>query len=140
MKRESLPPEEFQWLGQSVYRLDGRLSELESSLPQFSQEPCTYENALNEYVDLIVRESEPDDDRRVPLATVSKRYALIQHREAVSWMCAAFKEHEWKPDDVDANAWLSRYGERMRVLVPLPIEPVEIRVDDVIAAEIILWN
>jgi hypothetical protein len=59
-----------------VLRLDAPLGELEALLPTFSQKPLTHGHALNEYLDMIVRNPIPTDDREVPIATVSKRYAL----------------------------------------------------------------
>jgi hypothetical protein len=51
-----LAADEMQWLGQSVLRLNGSLEEIGRSMPSFSRTYLTYENALNEYLDLIVRD------------------------------------------------------------------------------------
>ena len=140
VQRTILPPADVQWLGQSVYCVTGPLGELSKALPAFSREKFTYANAINEYLDLIIREPEPDDERRVPVATVSKRYALIQHTLAVGWLCDAFKEQKWDVATVEGTVWLSEYGERMRIRVALPIKPIAVAVNDTISAEVVLWN
>jgi hypothetical protein len=140
IQRTAFPPKDVQWFGQSVYRVTGPLSGLPRELPTFTREKFTYENALNEYLDMIVREPDREDDRRVPVATVSKRYALIQHTDAVTWLSDAFKEHGWDVGKTQGTVWLSEYGERMRVQVPLPIKSIPVAVNDVISADVLLWN
>jgi len=131
---------EMQWLGQSVLRLEGPLEEIRGSMPSFSRAHLTYENALNEYLDLIVRNPVPDDERSVPVATVSKRYALIQHREAIGWLSEGFARQDWDPAAIRATAWISDYGERMRTEITLPIDPLELRRGEKLGAHILLWN
>jgi hypothetical protein len=120
--------------------LQGKLSELVAEMPRFTRADFTYGNALNEFLDLILREPEPDDDRRVPVATVSKRYGLIQHSEAIEWLCEAYSEQKWDPSSMPATAWLSEYGERLRVQVATPHVPVRMAESDVIRASLFLWN
>src|SRR5262249_38146538 len=120
MSLQELDPAETRWLGQRVLRMDVPLLDLQKLLPTFSREYFTHEHALNEYLDLIVRNSTPDDDRSVPVGVVSKRYALIQHQDAVGWIAAAFEEANWSPSIAPAQALMSDYGERLRVAVTLP--------------------
>ncbi|QRM31082.1 DUF932 domain-containing protein [Microvirga sp. VF16] len=140
MKVERLPLEEVRWLGQQVVRITGTLDDLAASLPRFSRRDFTHENALNEYLDLILRDPVPDDERWVPVSTVSKRYVLIQHQDTIGMLQAAFEQQNWQSEATNATVWLSDYGERMRVEVSLPVEPVEATVGDKIAAEVVLWN
>ena len=140
MTMELLPFKQVRWLGQAVWRWEGTLENLEASLPSFTRLPMTFEHALNEYLDLIVREPMPNDDRRVPVATVSKRYALIQHTDAAAWLCAAFEKQRWDKNATPVTVWLSEYGERMRAEVNLPIEPVTVREGDVIRSRVLLLN
>ncbi len=140
MDRQQIVTDSTKWLGQPVVRLQGPLSALANEMPRFTRAPLTYGNALNEYLDLILREPEPNDLRRVPVATVSKRYALIQHADALDWLCEAYTEQNWDPKGIVATAWLSEYGERLRVQVSMPHAPVEMQASDVIKAELVLWN
>ena len=123
-----------------VHRVVGPLADLPEELPTFTRERFTYQNALNEYLDMIVREPDGDDQRRVPVATVSKRYQLIQHTEAVIWLCDAFRKHGWEVTTIRGTVWLSEYGERMRVQVHLPDKEVAVAVNDTISADVLLWN
>jgi hypothetical protein len=98
---------ETKWLGQLVLAFDGALSDLEGALPTFSRKQLTYGPALNEYLDLILRDPTPGDEREVPVATVSKRYALIQHRDAVHWIVSAFERMKWNPAKLQMQALIS---------------------------------
>lgn len=140
MHRERLPTKTAQWYGQPVHRVSGSLAEIDGGLPTFSRQPLVHEHALNEYLDLILREPEPEDDRRVPVSTVSRSYALIQHTDAVAWLRAAFDEQGWAADKVGVTVWLSEYGERMRAELVLPVAPIEIAPGDALQAEVCVWN
>lgn len=140
MNMERLPKDELRWLGQAVWRWDGNLEGLEAALPVFAIEPLVYEHALNEYLSLIIREPVANDDRRVPVSTVSKRYALIQHRDAAGWLRAAFNDQGWNQESTRVTLWLSEYGERMRAEIVLPTEPVQVRKGDIVGARVLLWN
>jgi hypothetical protein len=140
MNRQQLEPSELRWVGQRVLRLDAPLGELEALLPTFSQKPLTHGHALNEYLDMIVRNPIPTDDREVPIATVSKRYALIQHQDAVRCIVLAFESKNWMASKRHAEAWMSDYGERLRVAVSLPGETVDPGDGYPLRAEVLLWN
>ncbi len=135
-----LNPKEAVWNSQPVYQYDGTLADLPPALPTFRRTRFSYEGALNEYLDLILREPHRDDDRHVPLATVSRRYALVQHRDVVDWVSTAFESRQWDPSAIEARAWLSEYGERMALRISLPETRVEVRPGDSITAEILIWN
>lgn len=140
MECKRLPRTEAVWQGQSVYRFKGMLADLEGALPRFARVRLTHEDALNEYLDLVLREPTDDDDRRVPVATVSRRYALIQHQDAVAWVRKAFEEQEWDPSTIGITAWMSEYGERFRAEIALPVEAEAVNVGDMLRAEVRLWN
>lgn len=131
---------ESKWHGQLVLSFDGALSELEGALPTFSRKKLTYGPALNEYLDLILRDPVPGDEREVPVATVSKRYALIQHREAVRWIVSAFEQMKWNPAKLPMQALISDYGERMRAAVQIPTDAVDPGDSYELYAEVLLWN
>jgi hypothetical protein len=140
MPWQRLDLNEIKWLGQLVHSFDGSLIDLEATLPTFSKKPFTYGPALNEYHDLIVRNPIPNDEREVPVATVSKQYALIQHREAVRWTVEAFQQLKWNPAKLRARTLISDYGERMRVTMQIPVEPVDPGDGYDLQPEILLWN
>lgn len=136
---EPIIQEERRWLGQSVWHFQGNLAGLEDILPTFSRREFTHEHALNEYLDLILRDPVPGDQRTVPIATVSKRYFLIQHRAAVRAVLDSALEMDWEPSEARVQGWMSDYGERLRVEVRLPLEP-EILAGDRYDVELMLWN
>lgn len=136
---EPISQEERRWLGQSVWHFQGNLAGLEDLLPTFSRREFTHEHALNEYLDLILRDPVPGDQRTVPVATVSKRYFLIQHRAAVRALLDSAREMDWEPSEARVQGWMSDYGERLRVEVRLPLEP-EILAGDRYDVELMLWN
>jgi hypothetical protein len=131
---------ETKWHGQFILTSEGALSALEGSLPTFSRRPLTHGPALNEYLDLILRDPVPGDEREVPVATVSKRYALIQHRDAVRWVVLAFEQMKWDPAKLQMQALISDYGERMRTIVKIPAEVVDPGDSFELHAEVLLWN
>lgn len=140
MSFERLNAKEAVWNNQPVYRFIGRLAELTPMLPRFQRQRFAHEGALNEYLDLILREPHEDDERLVPVATVSRRYALIQHRDVVDWVRTAFEEQGWDPAAVTACTTISEYGERMSLRIEVPEAREEIEAGDVIGAEIRIWN
>ena len=140
MTIQRLDEKETVWNSQPVYQFTGSLADLTDALPMFRRTRFAHEGALNEYLDLILREPHGDDDRLVPVATVSRRYALVQHRDIVDWVRAAFEQQKWDPAMVTASARFSEYGERMFVRIELPGATEEVRVGDKLAAEVRIWN
>jgi hypothetical protein len=138
MNRQQLEPSELRWVGQRVLRLYAPLGDLEALLPTFSQKPLTHGHALNEYLDLIVRNPIPTDDREVP--TVSKRYALIQHQDAVRCIVLAFESANLMPSRTHAEVWMSDYGERLRVAVSYQVRPLILAMDIPWVPKFLLWN
>jgi hypothetical protein len=133
-------PKQARWLGQHIFFAEGQLGELGPALPTFSRQALTHGPALNEYLDLIVRDAVPDDPRAVPVATVSKRYALIGHREALAWMDEAFAQAGWDPATLPVLVWMSDYGERLRVEINLPEAHVDPGDGFPLSVRIFLWN
>ncbi len=76
----------------------------------------------------------------MPLAAVSKRYALIQHRDAVRWTVEAFQQLGWDPANLRTQTLISDYGERMRVAVQTPTEPIDPGDGYALRADVLLWN
>ena len=58
-------------------RYAGEINELVRYLPQFAKVPCLFDRFENPYSDLIVRLPPTQSEPVVPVAMVSKGYALI---------------------------------------------------------------
>jgi hypothetical protein len=101
--------------------------------------PESFQHNLRRY-HLIIRDPVPDDERAVPVATVSKRNALIQHQEAVHWLTEGFASQDWDPAKISATAWISDYGERMRTEITLPIDQLTLCEGETLGAHVLLWN
>lgn len=93
--------------------VDGTLPDLASDLPSFSTEPLRLGDVVNESSLMVVREPLPGDPRRIPVATVSHAYTLIQHRDAVQPLLDGLGAAGLRLPDVRAWRWLSSRGERL---------------------------
>ena len=74
----------------------------------------------NPHLDVIVRN--PDDflPVPVPVATVSTRYALVQHRDAMDAVAHALARRKIPPDDLPVDVTTSEFGSRLACSVRLP--------------------
>ena len=68
------------WGRLPVYRRDISLADVQNFLPMFSRQPFANDNYENDFLDVISREPFGSDEGRYPIATVSKKYTLVQHR------------------------------------------------------------
>ena len=122
----------LKWHSREVLEGSGRISELRQEIPYFTTTPFCIEGAgVNKYLTLIVREPLredqgylfPSDDQaelKIPVATVSGRYELVQHRRIVIALETALKQIGLDPDHLTANLTITDYGECMRVSFTLP--------------------
>ena len=122
----------LKWHSREVLEGSGRISELQQEIPDFTTTPFCIEGAgVNKYLTLIVREPLrenqgyllPSDDQaelQIPVATVSERYELVQHRRIVTVLETALKQIDFDPEHLDAKLTITEYGERMRVSFTLP--------------------
>lgn len=122
----------LKWHSREVLEGSGRISELRQEIPYFTTTPFRIEGAgVNKYLTLIVREPLredqgylfPSDDQaelKIPVATVSKKYKLVQHRHIVKILETALKQIGLDPDHLTANLTITDYGECMRVSFTLP--------------------
>jgi hypothetical protein len=108
----------WHWLGQPVWHATMPVKALPDHLPTFSRRPFGEGVNVNERFDVIVREPFGLDTRQIPLAAVSKRYALIQHKSLIEDIGKALEiaELEITPND-EARVLLSEYGERLEVSI-----------------------
>lgn len=60
------------------------------------------------------------DTRVIPVATVSQRYALVQHHELINWLEKGISASSLNPADMDTELVMSEYGERLKLKVLLP--------------------
>ena len=108
------------WYGQEVVKTIYPLKELLSHLPEFTREPFGKGEEENKYLQKIVRLPIGDDKRKIPVATVSRRYALIQHREVYQWLIEGLKILDNYSDEVPVETIMSEYGERLHMAVYVP--------------------
>ncbi len=122
----------LKWEGREVLEGSGRVSELRQEIPYFTTTPFRIEGkGVNEYLTLIVREPIredqgylfPSDDQaelKIPVATVSKKYKLVQHRHIVKILETALQQIHFNPEDLDTRLTITKYGERMWISFTLP--------------------
>lgn len=108
------------WEGATVTCLTGKLGDIYQAVPLFSRHPFRSGGEENRYKDEIRREPLKVDEDPIPVATVSKTYSLIQHREVLSSVYRALQLLNLESTDVDSTLLLSEYGERMLWSCQLP--------------------
>lgn len=103
------------WVGTDEPPPAVSLEEALASLPRFRRVGF----GSNRHLDVVVREplgGEPD----VPVAVVSKRYALVPHAEVLSALVEAARRSGLDPAGMRARVELTEYGERMLLLLEAP--------------------
>jgi hypothetical protein len=126
------------WNGLPVRRLDVPVSELRGHLPDFELRPLGTPPNDNPRMRLIVRMPEKDDPHERPVAAVSERYDLLQHRVVASWLHENTREAGLK--DVIASVVITQYGERMRITIPLEDRSRDVFDEDKYRPEIEVTN
>ncbi len=108
------------WSGQPVVELSGTLEKLYPKIPFFSRQPFQTREAANQYLDAIVREPLVLAEDPMPVATVSKSYRLIQHRDILSALHRALALEGISIARVPSRLLMTEYGERMQWSCDLP--------------------
>ena len=108
------------WEGASVTSMTGKLGDLYQAVPLFSRHPFRSGGEENRYKDEIRREPLKVDEDPIPVATVSKTYSLIQHRDVLSSVYRALQLLSFESANVESTLLLSEYGERMLWSCQLP--------------------
>jgi hypothetical protein len=108
------------WFGQHMYEGVLPLGVVPKNLPQFTREPFGSEPNQNKYMHVISRLPIGNDKRSIPVATVSRRYALIQHHEVFSWLSEGLKAVDYFSNDITVEMMMSEYGERLHLAVAIP--------------------
>jgi hypothetical protein len=108
------------WEGASVMELTGKVADLFAHVPVFSRHPFRVGSEENRFKDEIRREPLKITDEPIPIATVSKAYSLIQHRDVLASVFRALKMIRIDISGVDSSLLLSEYGERMQWSCSIP--------------------
>ena len=108
------------WEGATVVELTGQVAELFPHVPVFSRHPFRVGGEENRFKDEIRREPLKITDEPMPVATVSKAYSLIQHRDVLASVFRALKMIHIDISGVESSLLLSEYGERMHWSCAIP--------------------
>jgi hypothetical protein len=106
--------------GATVRELTGRVAEVFPHVPVFSRHPFRVGGEENRFKDEIRREPLKITDEPMPIATVSKAYSLIQHRDVLASVFRALKMIQIDISGVESSLLLSEYGERMHWSCAIP--------------------
>ena len=116
----ALPNMEWNWYGQRVRTFCDRIEQLAEMIPTFDRIPFVVGELFNPRADLVLRQPIEKDDRKIPVAMVSKYYELISHHEVLGWLeeALAGQDMDWKA--TPAILMMSEFGERiyLRFIVP----------------------
>ena len=105
------------WFGEPVRTIDTTLDAAASLTPAFERVPL----GANRYHDLIVRPTH-DGPGALPVGTVSKRYVLVQHADAINAVIRGIESAGIDPANVPARLLITEYGTRMALRATLPSE------------------
>ena len=111
---------DWTWNGAKVLEHTGKVAALYSKLPVFSRQPFRIGEEENRFKDEIRREPLSISENAIPIATVSKDYVLIQHRDVLASVFRALKLIQIDISELDSTLLLSEYGERMQWSCNLP--------------------
>jgi hypothetical protein len=111
---------DWTWEGAKVIESKGKVAELFAQIPFFSRQPARVWRQENRSVDEICREPLNITDEPIPVATVSKTYSLIQHRDVLASVFQALKILHIDICGLESTLLLSEYGERMQWSCDIP--------------------
>jgi hypothetical protein len=111
---------DYTWEGATVVERTGKVAELFPHVPVFSRHPFRVGGEENRFKDEIRREPLKITDEPMPVATVSKTYSLIQHRDVLASVFRALKMIHIDISGVESSLLLSEYGERMHWSCAIP--------------------
>jgi len=104
------------------HRADQSLVKL---IPTFERRPFTIGGSAaseNNFLDLIVRMPLTSCEAEIPVATVSKSYKLVQHRDVFERACEALMKASIDQNKVSGELTMSVYGSKMALTLTLPKE------------------
>ena len=115
------PYGEAKWRGRRVSRLKGKVGALLEMLPEFETVPFRVHAGMAAHPDLWCVARKPRNGMSgVAVGTVSKKYSLVQHREAVETCLRGLTRCGLRPDELDGEFTLSALGEWMDFSFVLP--------------------
>src|SRR6478672_5616159 len=103
------------WCGEDVATIDTTLAMVPAVMPVFERRPF----GRNRFHDMIVRRSVTRTDP-LPIGTVSKKYVLVQHADAVHAVIAEVERAGIDTATVPARLLISEYGTRIALRATLP--------------------
>ncbi len=101
------------WIGRPVNENSDHFEKIRGLIPTFSREGFKIDGQENEHLDMIVKLPRYPNDTKIPVATVSKSYSLIQHREILNEIESALKTMGYPIENFETDLQLTIYGERM---------------------------
>ncbi|MCC6001634.1 MAG: DUF932 domain-containing protein, partial [Pararhodobacter sp.] len=123
-RETDMPLDEFRsaydlsfWSGLPLRKFEVPLTGLRDALPDFELRSFGAPPDDNPRMRMIVRMPHDDDMQLRPVAAVSDRYDLLQHRVVASWL--ASNVQELGLTDARAKVVMTEYGERIRITIPL---------------------
>ena len=105
------------WNGLPIRKFEVPLPELRDALPDFELRPFGTPPDNNPRMRMIIRMPFEKDKNERPVASVSDRYDLLQHRVVGSWL--AENVQALGLQDATAKVVMTEYGERIRITIPL---------------------
>jgi hypothetical protein len=111
---------DWTWEGASVVELRGKIADLYTQTPIFSRQPFRAGGEENRYKGEIRREPLKITEEPTPVATVSKGYGLIQHRDVLASVFRALRKTQINISEIDSTILMSEYGERLQWSCDIP--------------------
>lgn len=118
------------WYGRTINSREGSLSELLDKVPDFKKVPCAIaDEGVNPNLDMIVRDRlkphpgvllPSTDQVQMPVATVSKKYQLVQHHHVINALARVLEENNINLEGLQSELCLTEFGERMWFSLTLP--------------------
>ena len=110
----------MRWTGRIVREHENYFDEIRDVVPYFDRQPFTMNGVQNERLDTIIRIPIDTHDNPVPVATVSKSYSLVQHREVLDAVRTAFEDLSYNTANAKCSLLLTEYDERMWLRIRFP--------------------
>ena len=100
------------WNGRHTRIEKGTIIDLKEFIPTFRKEKFTYNSNTNEYLDtIVVNKSKYYDEK--PVATVSKKYALLQHKDVIEAVEETLNKIDATLNQQEHSLIISEFGEKM---------------------------
>lgn len=108
------------WFADPAFSAAGPLSKIVKLIPRFERMQCGLGANENPFADLIFRMPLTPSEHPIPVAMVSKSYALIQHTDVVDELLDVLEKHQIPTANLNGTLTLSALGQRMCLTVDLP--------------------